>query len=246
MDLTRRDRRPADPHWGTVARHRCGLALRSRRPQRLRRSRADRSRSARPNLAARSRPGCDVYDGVPATWLANPRPAPAATVHCSPRTARFRRPTARSSWSAPGNEEIWRLCSVLGLEHLAADPRFASNSSRVANHAALTVQIETARPADASGMGISASRRRPTVDRSTHCRGAGRPTGGYARPGRSGPASERRDGERDRRADHVVLRCPQDTLADLRAMASTPARCCWGWATGSQIHALVTEGVVKA
>jgi crotonobetainyl-CoA:carnitine CoA-transferase CaiB-like acyl-CoA transferase len=42
-----------------------------------------------------------------------------------------------------GGKEAWeRLCGVLGLDRLVADPRFADNSSRVANAEELRVEIE--------------------------------------------------------------------------------------------------------
>jgi crotonobetainyl-CoA:carnitine CoA-transferase CaiB-like acyl-CoA transferase len=44
---------------------------------------------------------------------------------------------------AVGTDSLWRrFCAALGLEHLAADPRFASNSARVANRGALDALLE--------------------------------------------------------------------------------------------------------
>ncbi|ARE41421.1 L-carnitine dehydratase/bile acid-inducible protein F [Rhodovulum sp. P5] len=46
---------------------------------------------------------------------------------------------------AVGNDgQFGRLCQLLGLEGLAADPRFASNADRVENRAALTAALTTA------------------------------------------------------------------------------------------------------
>jgi len=44
---------------------------------------------------------------------------------------------------AAGNEKLWQsFCKVLGLEHLAADPRFATNAKRVENRALLVPMLE--------------------------------------------------------------------------------------------------------
>jgi crotonobetainyl-CoA:carnitine CoA-transferase CaiB-like acyl-CoA transferase len=46
---------------------------------------------------------------------------------------------------ASGNEKMWRrLCSALGLDHLAEDPRYTDNASRMANRAQLRHTIEEA------------------------------------------------------------------------------------------------------
>jgi crotonobetainyl-CoA:carnitine CoA-transferase CaiB-like acyl-CoA transferase len=54
---------------------------------------------------------------------------------------------------ASGNEKMWRrLCSALGLDHLAEDPRYADNAARMANRAELRQTIEevlAAKPATA-------------------------------------------------------------------------------------------------
>jgi formyl-CoA transferase len=50
---------------------------------------------------------------------------------------------------ACGNDAMFaRLCDVLGLKHLAEDPRFATNDARVANRDALSSHIETALEAE--------------------------------------------------------------------------------------------------
>lgn len=44
---------------------------------------------------------------------------------------------------ASGNEKMWRrLCSALGLDHLAEDPRYADNAARMENRTALRHTIE--------------------------------------------------------------------------------------------------------
>lgn len=52
---------------------------------------------------------------------------------------------------ASGNEKMWRrLCTALGLDHLAEDPRYADNAARMTNRAQLRHTIEevlAARPA---------------------------------------------------------------------------------------------------
>lgn len=53
---------------------------------------------------------------------------------------------------ASGNEKMWRrLCSVLGLDHLAEDPRYTDNASRMANRAELRHSIEEVLAAQTAG-----------------------------------------------------------------------------------------------
>jgi crotonobetainyl-CoA:carnitine CoA-transferase CaiB-like acyl-CoA transferase len=73
--------------------------------------------------------------------------APTRYGNRHPLIAPYQAIRARDSWVnvCAGNDSLWmRLCSALGLEGLAEDPRFAHNRDRVENYAALEPLLEEA------------------------------------------------------------------------------------------------------
>ena len=203
-----------------------------------------RSRSARPNLAAPGRPGCDVYDGVQATWRLNPAPPalrqPQSTVRPVRRVSGGRRP-----------------------DHPGRRPAMRRSGGGCARCSGWSTWLRT-RASRPTAVGSPAGAHRPDRDSSP----GGRVRNGHQRFAlrRDGPINtiealaDPQVGTLDLvdRVPHpndgtvnvigvpiTVSEMPTGHAADLGPWRA-PARCCWGWACRSQIHALVTEGVVKA
>jgi formyl-CoA transferase len=78
-------------------------------------------------------------------FLGAGRPVPTGNPH--PNLVPYGKYAARGGdiFIASGNNGQFRkLCAVLGLEHLAADPRYASNALRMANRADLDAALNAA------------------------------------------------------------------------------------------------------
>jgi len=76
-------------------------------------------------------------------FMSGTSPGLSGNTHGSISPYSLHRTSGRSIFLAAGSERMFRsLCRVLGKPHLADDPRFATNSDRVAHRAALTAELE--------------------------------------------------------------------------------------------------------